>query len=84
LVYCYLYCYLLLLAAIGRDHYFPPSALSVFALGCLYQVVDVVIASAEPTEDLDAITVGMVCIRNLQVLQIFAIVGRFVLLFLTA
>lgn len=39
-------------------------------LGCLYQVVDVVIASAEPTEDLDAITVGMVCIRNLQVCRI--------------
>jgi hypothetical protein len=26
-----------------------------------------VISAAEPTEDLDAITVGMVCVRNLQV-----------------
>jgi len=29
--------------------------------------MDVVITTAEPTEDLDAITVGMVCVRNLQV-----------------
>ena len=35
--------------------------------GCLYQVIDLVITTAEPTEDLDAITVGMVCVRNLQV-----------------
>lgn len=29
--------------------------------------MDAVISSAEPTEDLDAITVGLVCVRNLQV-----------------
>jgi hypothetical protein len=33
----------------------------------LYQVVDIVAASAEATADFDALTVGMVCLRNLQV-----------------
>lgn len=39
--------------------------------GCAYQVVDVCITSAEPTADLDAITLGMVCVRNLQVRNTF-------------
>ena len=34
----------------------------------MYQVVDACVASAEPTEELDAVTVGMICIRNVQVL----------------
>ena len=33
----------------------------------MYQVIDICIASAEPTEDLDALTVGMICVKNLQV-----------------
>lgn len=35
-------------------------------LGCMYQVIDAVVVSAEPTEELDAVTVGMVCVRNVQ------------------
>ena len=35
--------------------------------GIMYQVIDICIASAEPTEDLDALTVGMICVKNLQV-----------------
>lgn len=35
-------------------------------LGCVYQIVDMCITSAEPTEDFDALTIGMVCIRNLK------------------
>jgi hypothetical protein len=44
-----------------------PSKRCGVTLGQLYQVVDICTTSAEPTEDLDALTVGMVCIRNLQV-----------------
>jgi len=29
--------------------------------------MDICIASADPSEDLDALTIGMVCVRNLQV-----------------
>lgn len=36
-------------------------------LAALYQVVDLCITSAEPTEDFDALTVGMICVRNLKV-----------------
>lgn len=32
----------------------------------MYQVIDICTCFAEPTEDLDSITVGMVCVRNLQ------------------
>lgn len=39
----------------------------VVILGKLYQIVDICAASAEPTEDFDALTVGMICVRNLQV-----------------
>jgi len=42
------------------------SARQGITVGCLYQVMDICIASAEPTEDLDALTIGMVCVRNLQ------------------
>ncbi len=43
-----------------------PSFRCGIALGIMYQVIDVCVASAEATEDLDALTVGMVCVRNLQ------------------
>ena len=33
----------------------------------MYEVIDACVATAEPTEELDAVTVGMVCVRNLQV-----------------
>jgi hypothetical protein len=33
----------------------------------MYQVVDLCVTTAEPTEDFDALTVGMICVRNLQV-----------------
>ena len=33
----------------------------------MYQVIDACVATAEPTEELDAVTVGMVCVRNIQV-----------------
>lgn len=36
-------------------------------VGVMYQVVDICITSAEPTEDYDALTVGMVCVRNIKV-----------------
>ncbi len=35
-------------------------------VGCMYQVLDVQVATAYPTEDLDRLTIGMVCVRNLQ------------------
>lgn len=34
--------------------------------GIIYEVIDVQVVTADPTEDLDRLTVGMVCIRNLQ------------------
>mmetsp|Transcript_32355 Transcript_32355/g.54541 ORF Transcript_32355/g.54541 Transcript_32355/m.54541 type:complete len:832 (+) Transcript_32355:47-2542(+) len=43
-----------------------PAKRQGLVLGTMYQVMDVCISSAEPTADLDAITVGMVCVRNLQ------------------
>ena len=36
-------------------------------LGSMYQIIDICITSAEPTEDLDALTIGMICVKNLQV-----------------
>lgn len=42
--------------------------MKLHSVGYMYQVVDVVIATAEATETLNAVTVGMVCLRNLQVL----------------
>ena len=33
----------------------------------MYQVIDVCVANAEATEDWDALTIGMVCVRNIQV-----------------
>ena len=40
-------------------------------IGSMYQIVDICIASAEPTEDLDALTIGMICVKNLQVAKTF-------------
>lgn len=36
-------------------------------LDTMYQVVDICIAQAHPTTELDGITIGMICVRNLQV-----------------
>ena len=38
-----------------------------YGLGYIYQVVDVCVAAAEATSDLDSIEVGLICVRNLQV-----------------
>jgi hypothetical protein len=35
-------------------------------VGCIYQVIDMEVVTAYATEDLDRLTVGMVCVRNLQ------------------
>jgi len=43
-----------------------PSRRQGISLDMLYQVVDVQISGAEPSADLDALTVGMVCVKNLQ------------------
>ena len=40
---------------------------NIFDTGHMYQIVDACVASAEPTEELDAVTVGMICVRNVQV-----------------
>jgi len=42
----------------------------MLTIGMMYQVYDMVIANAEPTEEFDALTIGMVCVRNLQVCMI--------------
>ena len=44
------------------------SARKGIAVGVMYEVVDVMVSSSEPTEELDALTIGMVCVRILQVL----------------
>lgn len=38
--------------------------------GFMYQVIDAVAVTAEATADLDSLTVGMVCVRNLQVFEL--------------
>ena len=35
-------------------------------IGNMYQVLDIQTVTAMPTEDLDSLTIGMVCVRNLQ------------------
>lgn len=57
-----------------------PSIRQGISLGKLYQVVDIVVTNAESTEDFDALTIGMVCIRNLQVF-FFILSSSFVLCF---
>jgi hypothetical protein len=36
------------------------------SIGIMYEVIDVKIVYAEPTDEMDEVTVGMICIRNLQ------------------
>lgn len=43
--------------------------------------MDVRVVTAEPTEDLDQLTVGMVCVRNMQV-RYYAAVSALILLLL--
>lgn len=44
-----------------------PTKRKGITLHMMYEVVDLYITSAEPTEDLDGITVGLICVRILQV-----------------
>ena len=44
-------------------------------LGYMYQIVATAVASAEATENLNALTVGMICVRNLQIPASGAISG---------
>lgn len=46
------------------DH---PSLQQGITVGKMYQIVDICVVTADPTEDYDALTVGMICVRNLQV-----------------
>jgi hypothetical protein len=51
-----------------RDSYSEsPSLHQGINLACVYQIVDVCICTAKPTIDLDGVTVGMICVKNLQV-----------------
>lgn len=44
-----------------------PAKRKGISLETMYEVIDVHVTSAEPSEDLDGITVGLVCVRILQV-----------------
>lgn len=41
-------------------------AVDICVVGCMYQVVDCTAVTAAATADLDALTVGMVCVRILE------------------
>lgn len=53
--------------SIGITHNESVVTISMCLSDALYQVVDVCVATAEATNDVDALEVGMICVRNLQV-----------------